>query len=321
MRNIYLIHKWLSLIFGLPLIVMAITGFVLAIAPKDQRPQVSQTLKPIEVSALLKQARVLFPKAQFMRAGFSEEQLTIMMKDGDVRLLKIDRASGNVLSNTKPTDDFFVLNKIIHESFLLQGPGKNFVALSGIALFLILISGTIFWMKNKFRREFKALFSVQSFKSIKKFHVFIGVLFLLPLLFASVSGTLIEWNNFFMSDNKPIAHERPLKCDWDDVLEVVQNHARGKGTIMFCRPDQPYLFISGQRGITQFTPDGKEVLFVPKDDWAGNRGTRKHWFVHWHGGENFGSFEFPYQLLSSLPLLILGITGFMIWMRKKRIIK
>lgn len=311
MRQIFLVHKWLSLIFSLPLIIAAVTGFMLAIAPKHERPaQIIQSSSMLSVFEILGQLRSAHPEAHFMRANFSDDSVIVMMKEKEMRLLKIDRASGRVLSNTNPTDDIFVLSKIIHESLLLQAPGKHIVAISGIGLFIILITGMIF--------SWKRLFKMRSFRKLKEFHILIGVLFLIPLLFASVSGTLIEYNNFFFADKKPIGHTRPDSCSWKQSLTVIKSHAQQRGMIMFCRPGQPYITISGRDGSRQYTPSNEEVLFVARDDWSGQRGSRKHWFVHWHGGENFGKFEFAYQLVASIPLLILIISGLIMWLRKKK---
>lgn len=289
---------------------MAITGFMLAIAPKHDHSSPPKYSSLLPVFEILDQQRREHPEAQFMRANFSQDSVMVMLREKGVRLIKIDRASGHVLSNTKPTDDIFVLAKIIHESFFLQGFGKNLVAISGIALFIILLSGIIYSLKR--------LMKMRTVKNLKEFHIVLGVAALLPLVFASASGTLIEYNNFFFADNKQIPHVKPASCSWNDSMAVVKSRANERGMIMFCRPDHPYISISGKDGYREFTPFDLEVLFVPKADWSGQRGTRKHWFVHWHGGENFGKFAFTYQLLTSIPLLILIISGLIIWFRKHK---
>lgn len=311
MRKMFLVHKWLSLVFSLPLLIMAITGLMLAFAPKHERPTSQKTISSVlPVFEILDQQRREHPSAQFMRANFSDDTVMVMLREKGVRLLKIDRAEGRVLSNTSPTDDIFVLAKIIHESFFLQGFGKNLVAISGIMLFIILLTGIIYSLKR--------LMKMRRVKNLKEFHIAVGVFALLPLAFSAVSGTLIEYNSFFFQDNKQIPHARPASCSWNDSLQVIKDRANGRGMIMFCRPDHPYISIAGKDGHREYTPFNQEVLFVPKADWSGQRGTRKHWFVHWHGGENFGKFEFPYQLLSSVPLLILIISGLIIWYRKHK---
>lgn len=310
MQKIFQIHKWLSLIFSVPLIIMAITGFMLAIAPDHHQKSSLKNSSLLPVFEILDQQRREHPEAQFMRANFSDDSVMLMLREKDVRLIKIDRASGHVLSNSKPTDDIFVVAKIIHESFFLQGFGKNVVAISGLSLFLILLSGIIYSLKR--------LMKMRTVKNLKEFHIILGVMSFLLLGFSSATGTLIEYNNFFFKDQKPIAHVRPTSCTWNDSGSVIKSRAIGRGMIMFCRPDHPYISISGKEGYREYTPLNQEVLFVPKADWSAQRGTRKHWFVHWHGGENFGKFAFTYQLLTSIPLLILIISGLIIWFRKHK---
>lgn len=317
-RNLFLVHKWIALVFALPLLILALTGLVISFTPKNEVPQRKggETRPLVEV---LDTIHAQSPELNIGRVNFSAASITIMGRgNAGTRLITIDRSSGEVIKNMAPKEDPFVFNKLVHESFLMQGFGKKLVAFSGLALFLVLLSGTFFWIKENFWQQLKNLYQARSLRRLRSFHIMLGITVLIPLLFTAGTGFLIEMNGLFFSDAIPREHLRPQKCSWNQQMMVLENlDTRGRGTIFMCRTDHPYLTFTDSQGSHQITPTGEEVLFIPREDWTKTSAPRKHFFVEWHGGEKFGPLGMLYNWLNSVSVLALIISGALMWWRKR----
>lgn len=316
-KNLFLIHKWLALVFSLPLLVMAITGLIMSFSPKNPPARVAT---PASVADTVEITKIRYPELNFVRLIYNPSTITLMARDkAETKLITVDRGTTKILKEINPKEDPFIFSKIVHESFLLQGFGKKLVAFSGLALTLILLSGTFFWIRKSFFKDVKRLYRIDNLSRLKGFHIALGLTLFLPLLFASVTGFMIEFNSAFFQNAVARPHEKPMACTWPQQVSLLYKlRVTGRGNIFFCRPDHPYLMWNDERGTHQLAPNGEEVLFVEKNDWRKLPGTRKHFFVHWHGGENFGFMELPYLWANSLSLGLLIVSGFLMWLKKKR---
>jgi hypothetical protein len=147
----------------------------------------------------------------------------------------------------------------------------------------------------------------------------LGLTVLLPLLFVSGMGFMIEMNGIFFSNAKVPEHVRPVNCSWDEQMRILsERNVRGRGSLLMCRGDHPYLTILDAQGTHQISPSGEEVFFSPRQNWTETPAARKHFFVEWHGGEKFGPLGSLYNWISSFSVTTLVLSGGLMWWRKRK---
>lgn len=316
-RTLYSVHKWLALLFALPFLVSSLTGLVMTLETKPGPLQATSEM-PISVPDVLQNLTAQRPGAQITRVNFSERALTAYVKTDEMSLVTIDRANGVIISEENPMKNIFMLSKMIHETFFMKGTGKVIVAICGLGLVLVILSGFIYWAKKNIGLQIKSLYLTGKLTKLKDLHVMIGLIVLLPLLYAGGTGFLIELNKYFWSDKAFEIHTKPTSCSFDQQLSVLRSLELDGGRINFCRPDYPYLTYINKAGSREITPEGVVVQSVARSDWRDNFYFRKHHFVHLHGGDDFGALKFPYRLTLSIGLLLLNFTGLFLWWKKRK---
>lgn len=315
--TLYSVHKWLALVFALPFIVSALTGLVMTLETRPEPLKASNAMV-ISVPDVLQKLKDERPAASITRVNFSDRTVTAYLKTDEMNLVTVDRADGTIISEVNPMKNIFMLSKMVHETFFMKSTGKIIVAICGFALTLVVLSGFFFWAKRKFAFQVKSLYFKGKLTKLKDLHLMVGLIVLLPLLYAGGTGFLIELNKLFWSDNSFEAHTVPTSCSFDQQIALLRNVKLDGGRINFCRPDYPYLTYINKEGSREFTPDGVVAQTVARTDWKGNFYFRKHHFVHLHGGDDFGAFKTPYRLLLSAGLLLLNFTGLFLWWKKRK---
>lgn len=316
-RTLYSVHKWLALVLALPFLVLSVTGLLMTLQPKPE-PLPLKDVTYLSVPDLLQKLQLERPKATITRVNFNDQSLTAYVKADDLSLITIERETGSIIKEENPMRNIFFLSKTIHETFFMKSTGKVIVALCGLGLTLVLLSGFFYWAKKNFLPQIASLYKNGKFKKLKDLHVMAAMIFMLPLLYAGSMGFLIELNKLFWNDNPVLAHEKPTSCSFDQQINVLRTLKLDGGRINFCRADYPYLTYINKAGSREITPEGLVVQTVARSDWAGNFYFRKHHFVHLHSGDEFGIFKTPYRLVLSLGLLILNFTGLFIWWKKRK---
>jgi len=304
--TLFKVHKWLALCLSLPFIILAFTGIVMTLETKAPA-QNQMIFAPVPLEVILSNVQKLYPKASITRVNFNDQSAMVYVKDDVLRHVTVGRLDGKIMKDIEAMSNPFYAAKMIHESLLLSKPGKVIIALCGLGLFIVLLSGFFYWWGRKFQFNFKRL---------KDIHILVGLLFIIPLGFASSMAFLIELNTLFWSDKPLLPHTAPVSCTFEDQLSLIGKMELAGGRINFCRKDYPYLTYITKQGSQDFTPEGEIVLNVSKSDWQDTFYFRKHHFVHLHSGDEFGSFKTPYRLLIGFSLLTLTFSGFFMWRKK-----
>lgn len=304
--NVFKVHKWLALGLSLPFLILATTGLVMTLETKEPS-QDQMIFSPVPLEVILKTVQDIYPSAAITRVNFNDQSVTAYVKDNTLRHVTVGRLDGKVIKDIEAMSNPFYAAKMIHESLLLNKTGKVIVALCGLGLFLVLMSGFFYWWGRKLNFKLKRL---------KDLHILVGLLFLIPLSFASSMAFLIELNTLFWKDVPLLPHTKPTTCTFEAQLSLIKEMELTGGRINFCRPGHPYLTYINKQGSQDFTPAGEVVQNVLKSNWQDNFYFRKHHFVHLHSGDEFGVFKTPYRLLIGLSLLTLTISGFFMWRKK-----
>lgn len=318
---LFVLHKYLALLFSLPLFLIALSGVLIAIAPLFSSGSAS-SLKPTTLHALMVQVGNERPTAQLMRGlarGPGGATAHLMVNEDGKRQF-IWSADGALKSHDLSTD-FFYQNKHFHEGFLLSGPGKKIVAFSGLALALIVISGMLFWMGKGFVKRTQNIWT-RSPRRLAAWHVVLGMVIGLPLLFQAITGSLIELHSWVFADNAVIEHEVPTGCTVAEqqalVAKLESDPQTLPGQVFFCRPGFPYLMVRHSLGqVVQYTPAGLAVMTQDKEHWDGTPLTRKGFFVGLHEGKIFGKAHHIYNFVVGISLAFFIISGLVLWSRKK----
>lgn len=319
---LFALHKYLALLFSLPLLLIALSGVLIAIAPLFSSGSASSPLQPTTLHELMERVASERPEAQLMRGlarGPGGATAHLMVNENGRRAF-IWKADG-VLKSHDLSEDFFYQNKHFHEGFLLSGPGKKVVAFSGLALALIVISGMLYWMGAGFMKRTQNIWT-RSPRRLAAWHIVLGLVIGLPLLFQAITGSFIELHGWVFADNAVMEHEIPKDCSFADQLALVTKLESDPqtlpGQIFFCRPGFPYLMVRHMQGlVAQYTPAGLAVMTQGKEQWDGTPLTRKGFFVGLHEAKVFGKAHHIYNFVVGISLAFFIISGLVLWSRKK----
>lgn len=315
---VFVFHKYIALALSLPLLLIALSGVLISLAPLFSSGGASLHTSPLRLGALLQKVLSEAPEAQLLRGlsrGPGGSTAHLMINEEGKR--KFIWSDGHELKRHDLSSDFFYQNKHFHEGFLLSGVGKKVVAFSGIGLALIVFSGALFWFGEGFRSRTKNLWR-NSPRRLAAWHVVLGLLFAGPLFFQAVTGSLIELHGLLFTDLAAIEHAKPVSCTPREQLAFLQNLTREPAMVFFCRPDFPYLMVRTTDGeVVQYTPAGLAVMTQPRDVWQGSPLTRKGFFVGLHEAKIFGKAHHIYNFIVGVALTFFIISGFILWFRKK----
>ncbi len=154
------LHKWLGLISGLIVFIVATTGCIYCfhdeikdITRKEWR-LVEAENKPFMTPSLLREkAHALYPKmTQSMVAYHGKDRSAVVFSyDTDKSLLVyFNPYNGKYLQTEKPDEDFFEIVKNLHMYLLLPPDiGKQIVGASTVIFIFMMISGIVQWWPKK----------------------------------------------------------------------------------------------------------------------------------------------------------------------------
>lgn len=78
-KILYQVHKWLSLIFVLPLLILSITGLILAIRPSSDQVT-GHIASPVSLSKILSKVHHEREEATISRIKFTEHSATLYVE-------------------------------------------------------------------------------------------------------------------------------------------------------------------------------------------------------------------------------------------------
>jgi uncharacterized iron-regulated membrane protein len=355
------IHLYLGLSAGIFLIILGLTGSVIALEEDINHwlhPDlwyVTPGRRPLPENDLVSSAQNQFGLTRVLAVQFpAAPNLAQAMQMIDGTVVYLNPYDGSVLGSSVGRSNSDLALAYIHQIHLrlvpdptwapkLANAGKTVVSVAGVFLCLLVPTGIALWWRAKRTTiHFKATdFKVPWFRLFYDAHQAIGIYVSLFLLIAAVTGILIGFDfgsKMFYSitrsspsalpqsfPSKPVPGATPIMAD--QVLEIARRaipdatvvtmvmpqRAAGSFSVLMRVPQETSRAVHSSVTIDQYTGAILNVRTY-RDQPAGYRLIRFNRSIH--TGDVFG---FPSRILvslSSLLLVVMVITGMVIWWKK-----
>ena len=204
-------HLALALVSSLFLLILSVTGVILAIGAVNEKTQNYKVrdFDTLNLSQTLPVLWEVYPEITGLNVdhnGFVSIEATD--QDGNAVNAYINPKNGEILGEVKPQSDFIQWNIALHRSLFLKETGRIIIGLVSFLLFLITITGIILiakrqqGLKNFFAKINRDFFS-------QYFHVVSGRIFLVPVLILALTGTYLFMVRIGLVEegNRTITHE------------------------------------------------------------------------------------------------------------------
>lgn len=284
---------------------------------------------------------------------FDDPTRTILIigknKDKQAQIFSIDPYTGKVLGTVLQKKRFYSIVLSLHRQLLLDEVGKTITGISCLIFVFMLISGLILWWPKKIK-NLKQRLTVKWSASFKRvnwdFHSTFGFYSFLILLIISLTGLTwsfkwFEKGMYFLADGKVIKAkpkvENPTKIDpkldqssfFQNIYQKTDSIFPYKGNIQIRMPADTInsiqvfkehldMSIPNQSSIVYFDKyTGKNIEIRPYEAFS-NGDKLKRLIYPIHTGSVFG---YPTKILAFLVALFaltLPITGFIIWLGRKK---
>jgi uncharacterized iron-regulated membrane protein len=285
------VHRWLALLFALPLIAVIISGLVLSFEPWV----VARAVEPGSLSAQKIQALL----AQHDPAGRARsiahrayDHAIVLGSGPGGGGIVIDVASGAVQPGPSTLASVFATSKGLHVVLLLSAGWL--VTASTVAMLVIAVLG-ILWGWPKFNNTLGGWHKAMSWG-------------LLPLIVLSpLTGLLMVAGVTFqtMPPSAPAGQGAPLQ-----LLEAVEIVGRDHdlSSLVWIRP-------MGGRVLARLAESGEQNLYVVTRE--GAAAVSRNWPRLWHEGTFAGVLGTAMNVIISIAMIGLLVTGYWIWVRRK----
>lgn len=184
-------HLALAIVSSLFLLILSITGVILAVGAVDERTQGYKVDNFDEINLAQAIPGLWEVYSEITELTVDHNQFVAIDafdEDGNSMNAYIDPRTGEVLGEVKPQSDFIQWNIALHRSLFLKETGRIIVGVVSFLLFLITISGIVLIAKRQQGlRNFFAKINKDFFSQY--FHVVTGRIFLIPVLIIALTGT------------------------------------------------------------------------------------------------------------------------------------
>jgi uncharacterized iron-regulated membrane protein len=286
MNNVLLLklHRWISLVFALPLLVLILTGLILSFDPiiKDRALPAAM----VDANRVVDLIQRYDPEGK--ARGLAINGATQRMQLMGVAAPAIDLATGEAATTSDTVGDLLLWSRRTHEHLL----GQDWLVIgSTIAMVVIMIIGTLMGLP-RLRNSLSGWHKGAAW-------------FTLPLLLLSPLTGLLMVFGVTLQGPPPAAAKAPIKLT-DAVRQVAQSHdlthlamIANRGGRMMAR-----LYENGELRAYTFTADG--VTALPRN-----------WPRLLHEGNWSTLISGSLNVLTSIVLTGLLGTGVVLWARRK----
>lgn len=243
-------HLALALVSSLFLLILAVTGVILAVGAISEKGQNYKVngFETLNLSQTLPVLWEVYPEITELTVdhnGFVSLEAT----DREGRQFKsyIDPRDGKVLGEVKPRSDFIQWNIALHRSLFLKETGRIIIGLVSFLLFLITLTGIILIAKRQQGlRNFFAKINKDFYSPY--FHVVSGRIFLLPVLILALTGSYLFLVRVGLAEGEEqvVSHEssrEALKKDPADFSAFRETRLSEVEKVVFpFMPDDPEEF-------------------------------------------------------------------------------
>ena len=317
-------HLALTLCSGLFLLVLSITGTILAFDPISSSFHGAKTVKTAADQNIAETLKILYDQyPEILNLSVDPNGyvvLTAIDDGGNIQDFYIDPLTGNKSGGLIQKSALIQFTTSLHRSLFLKSPGRIFVGISSLLLFLIAISGFILLIKRQ--QKLKHFFGRIKKDNFFQFsHTYIGRMGLLPLIIIALTGVYLSLIKFSLVPNPILSHEvieedirTNPHLDHQDFKIFQQTKLKDLRSLDFPFSDDPVDYFTlnlkdKEILINQYTGDALSELYHPFSNIIA------YWSLVLHTGS--GNVTWSVILaFSSLSIPFFMYSGF--WMTLKR---
>ncbi|PZR29984.1 MAG: hypothetical protein DI535_00330 [Citrobacter freundii] len=339
-KAINTLHLWLGFISGIILLVVAITGGILAFEDEIRNLTEHDLLyveaqqKPKEsVQHLLEAVREYNPKAMVTQVRyFGDPEKAAQVYTKDKKIYAVNPYTDQVLGVRDQEKNFMFLVLSLHRTLFLGHVGEEIIFWNACVFLVILLSGLFLWWPRR-RKQFRQAVTIKKNASVKRryfdLHSVAGFYVFIPMMFVVVTGIDMAAGGSSAPKKKSNVTEGIAfaASNYDSALHQ-SYHGEPVESIRITIPKDSNDVIgvsiryetSSLRKQTAFVYDRYSVRPLSSDKWQ-DKTFRQRFFgsdYEIHTGRILG---LPGKLVMFLAALItasLPVTGFLIWNGKRR---
>jgi uncharacterized iron-regulated membrane protein len=342
------IHLSIALIAGVVIVILGVTGSIIAFEPELDHllhPRLSYVspgtrLRSLtEIGALVSKQFGGEPIIAYLPSTSPGIASEVVVPTG---IVSVNQYTGEVLGVRTRGQTFLGLARAVHVRLATGDAGRFVVRWSGIAMLISLASGFALWWPRKrvrFHRRQSRLFWFD-------LHNAIGILFIVPLMMLAGTGTIIGFEDqlaplIHKIDGSTEAHTPASTLQLqpqpgvdvtitpDDAVRIACAQMPGGIAYRVQMPQYGGTYrvsllgsrdrVAGERNLIVIDPHNGHVLMFRRsnDLSSGDRVFATNHAVH--TGEILGLTGRIIAWLGSIMLPVQAVSGFMIWLRRKKI--
>lgn len=283
------LHRWVALAFALPLIVLLVTGLVLSFEPwLVARAIAPGAVTPARIEALLNQHD---PKGQARALAYRSYDGTFTL-GGRGASTVVDGSTGEVLPGPSALANVLVTARRLHEALLMDA-GWLVVSATAAMLALVLLGVLMGWPRfaNTLAGWHKAL-----------------AWGLLPLTVASpLTGLFIAYGVTFAGPPPAAASAQGAPLALAEAVRIV-GERHDLSALVWMRP-------LGGRLVARLVDGGEYRLYAVSRE--GTTPLPRNWPRLWHEGNFAGSWSAGMNVVTSIAMIGLLLTGLWMWLRRQ----
>lgn len=213
-KKLLSIHKYLSLVIFIPIILISLSGSILVYKYEVANILLSNILtiekqgKTLSLDRLVDSIKEVHPNYEIVgwlipkNKKLAHEIYLIEHGKEVWNMIYLNPYTGSLLNNLKPKNDYFTdIVDEVHTTLFLSEKGPLITGFFGLIFCFVAMSGIILY-KKFWINLFKLKFNKKTFSSFKNFHKFIGVISSPILLIIGITGTYWSLDKGLSSSKK-----------------------------------------------------------------------------------------------------------------------
>ncbi len=282
-------HRWIALLFSLPLLAIVATGLVLSFEPWV----VTRAIQPGQLTASriedMLTAQSTGSQARAISYRSYDGTLTIGGGRG-ARGVIVEAATGTVMPAPSRMASVFGTARGLHETLLLNM--RWLVISATAAMTVVMVLGVLMgWPRFA--------------NTLGGWHRGVAWVLLPLLLLSPVTGLMMS-GGVTLASNPPAAQQSPPQSLVQAVRVLGRDH--DLSGLVWLRPQ-------GGRTVARISEGGEYKLYAVSAD--GAVAMSRNWPRLWHEGNFAGALSALMNIVISIAMLALLATGFLIWFRRR----
>lgn len=357
-KNFLWLHRWLGIISGLVVFIVAITG-CLYVFEKECRQIfqkkyyfVTPQEAPKKSLTELQQAVVTqFPKDKITLIRFKEaDNAAVLFNTKTRKLISVNPYTADVIGARNMENDFFNIVLRLHRTLMMGHTGEQIIKWNVLIFFILCISGLIIWwpkQKRFFKQAVRIKFRTKNWKRLNwDLHSVLGFYALLVLFIISLTGMfwVFDWvqNTVKFATRQPMAKKegkirsgapqeklfpldsayRQAAAMYPGATDVFIGAPADSEAPIRVNLQYPYTLVRKQNALFFDQYSGKlikENLY--KNYTAYDKVARSNYQLHTGDMPGIGIGMKIIYFLASLIAASLPITGLLVWLGRKKKVK